>query len=622
VKSDPQNVFARFRAGVQRLQALVPELHAAVDGAQPLGELPGWQALCGKPAQFPLFEGKPCLVATLFGPTGGGKSTVFRGLTGIDVPAGNVTRPVTHACAAAIPAACAVELDIDGLFPAFTVSPLESAGQLSDRDAPDNALYWMQYSAGARDNVWLVLVDVPDMNSVDRFNWERAERMLVRAEIVVLVVYPESYVDDRLVEYLQRCCADAGMLAYVHTKTSREDALVRWDDLLQRVSRDLPAFQACRRDGRSLAEFLAQSPVYYSERLDTEAAPALLPLNEETPAFNDLLKGRDAAQILMGNLREVTSQGVRSCQELCGRARVRSEELGRLIAGVDKQIDEYARRIAGSEFVAGQLLELVLECVEESRPTVVRYALWPIRWLTRQCRNLVSLTRATINALRGRESRPALRRREDLEAERLAAAAESLVDLWRENTRHTDVVDMSMAACRHVLDVFGNLPPPAVKDEWEHAVRAHIRDWIARNFWATTVAGSFTDVLAVIGGTAVVVDLCLTGGTGTLFGGVLTTKLGIVGAAGTGVGVPALVYKLLEGFGLKRVTDQADERWRAQRTGELAVHLRAHLAQPLFMARYEKNLAALNAPGDDEDSTLIDACETVCADLTQLMEEV
>jgi energy-coupling factor transporter ATP-binding protein EcfA2 len=622
VTRELHKVFADFRASVQRLQVLVPRLHTALGDAQPLEALPGWQALCGKPSNFPLFDDKPCLVATLFGPTGGGKSTLFKALTGIDVPASNVKRPMTYACAAALPRACAQEGHVNSLFPSFETHRLARPQQLSDEESPGNALFWAAYDSGRNDSVLLVLVDVPDMNSVERMNWARAERMLARAEIVVLVAYPESYIDDRLVSYLEHCCREAGLLAYVHSKSPRDEARARWDDLLRRAKEDLPGFATRRQDGRTLAQFLAGSPVYYSERVEADGRPVLLPLGESTPAFDDLLKGRDAAQILLSNLAEITALGVESCRALCEQARERRAELEQLIGHVDEQIDEHAARIAGSEFVAGQLLEIVLECVQESRPMAIRLALRPVTWVTRQCRHVYGLLRGTIDALRGRASRPALRRREELEQERLAAAAESLVDLWRENAAHARVADVSMAACRRVVKAFTRQPVPAVEDEWEHAVRRHVREWIERNFWLSTVAGSLTDVLAVIGGTAIVVDLCVTGGTTTLFGGVLTTKLGIVGAAGAVGGVPALMYKLLEGFGLKRVTDKADALWRAQRTRELAAHLRAHLAEPLFLAQYEAALGALNASADGDTRTLLDACEAECDELTRLMEDV
>lgn len=52
---------------------------------------------------FSSLGGREVLVATLYGPTGAGKSTLFRLLTGIPVPAGDEVRPVSYASALAVP---------------------------------------------------------------------------------------------------------------------------------------------------------------------------------------------------------------------------------------------------------------------------------------------------------------------------------------------------------------------------------------------------------------------------------------------------------------------------------------------------------------------------------------
>ena len=43
------------------------------------------------------------LVATLYGPTGAGKSTLCRLLTGVPVPAGDDVRPVSYASVVIVP---------------------------------------------------------------------------------------------------------------------------------------------------------------------------------------------------------------------------------------------------------------------------------------------------------------------------------------------------------------------------------------------------------------------------------------------------------------------------------------------------------------------------------------
>src|SRR5690606_22842875 len=101
------------------------------------------------------------------------------------------------------------------LFPGFVLAPLEDIQELRRPGADDSRLLYVSYSSdAAAQPLPLVLVDVPDFNTVEQANWDKADRVLDRAEVVVFVVFGDGYKDERVVSELARCCRKAGFLAY------------------------------------------------------------------------------------------------------------------------------------------------------------------------------------------------------------------------------------------------------------------------------------------------------------------------------------------------------------------------------------------------------------------------
>ena len=624
---DTRVIFEQFHAAVQTLLLTAPKIHSVIEPEQPIETVPGWRELCGKPRTFAQYAGKPVLVAVLFGPSGAGKSTVFRLLTGIDVPAGNVVRPVSHSCAVAVPRACAQQIEIGELFPDHTLEPLTNMESLRDREAPEDRAYWAAYDDKAAEGVWLVLADVPDFNTVCKGNWAKAERMLARAEIVIFLTYPEAYVDHRVVQQLERCCRHAGHMAYVFVKQGKDDARQRWANLLERAYNDLPQFAQKRADGRTLAQFLGACPVYYSEHAATPELNGIQPLCNGAAAFDSLMRGRDGARILLSNLLEIAKSGIASCRDLCDKAAAVATELSRRIERINASVARHAEVIAGTEFPAGRLLELIIEVARASRPRWVRLLFAPLSIVAKLPLAAARLIKSAIVYFKG-PGQQSIQQRETLERERLAQATESMCDEWRAafpdecQTGHA----LTMSRCSEVRSAFLKLPLPKVHADWENAVRSHAVGWIKEHPWRTTLIGSLSDILVAIGGAAIVLDLCVAGGTSTLFSGVLLSKLGIIGAAGAGCAGASILLKLFEEFGLGHVLHEADAMWRAQRQGEFTAHIRERFARPLLLGQCETRLAQLTAPvsgreTEHADETILTACRAACATLEQLGRE-
>lgn len=130
-----QTTIDHFRSQIEITLEGIESLRAWTEDGRALDALPGWRELKGRPLVWASKGEKPWLVATLFGPTGAGKSTVFSLLTGLQVPAGNVIRPVTFNPIVAIPQSLSLPHRIAGLFPFKKLSPLDDFEKLMDKTA-------------------------------------------------------------------------------------------------------------------------------------------------------------------------------------------------------------------------------------------------------------------------------------------------------------------------------------------------------------------------------------------------------------------------------------------------------------------------------------------------------
>ncbi|TVQ99406.1 MAG: hypothetical protein EA399_07380 [Desulfovibrionales bacterium] len=581
---------------LNHLLECVPRMHRALGrNDADLGDLPGWSELVGRPGRIIAHEGRVCLVCVLFGPSGAGKSTLFRLLTGIPVPAGETRRPMTFHPTAAVPEPLRDILNLAELFPGYQLQPLRDMDMLQnlllDGPKPGKDLFFQYYRRDQPERLpgqaWLVLVDVPDFNTVERSNRTRAEAMLGRAETVIFLVYPEAYKDAAVMEQLQAAAGRAGHLIYMITKVSAPDAdkaaRTIWEDVRYHVRR-APEFQTMRGDGRRISEFVEQAGVYYARRDPELRLEDIRALNPDAPDFWSLVTGQDALEVYWSNLLEVLDQGLTTAQGLAREAATAREELRQHLITADQRIVEVSERIAGSQFPAGELVELIIDVVKESRPGWLRILTLPV---ARAAGMLLSL-RGLFAKFRKTERKTVLRDRRELEQRRLEEAVDVLLSAWRRDNP-TETALFSTGRCREAARRFQEYAPPPVRDDWKEALRADVRDWSRRHPWYGSLVGTLSEMLVLLGGAALVLDLAVSGG---IFGAV--GQLGVAGAAGAGSLGAGTVLKMFEELKLKDILEKADVKWRSQRRDELETHLREHLARPLFVNDWQQRIQSLD----------------------------
>ena len=605
-----------FLDDVGGLLRAIPAVHAAARPGAAVDDMDGWGATAARFAAYRSRGGDPALVGVLFGPTGAGKSTLFRLLTGLDVPAGGHVRPLTHGCVAAVPGPVADAGPLDDLFPGYARLEEIAAPEgfrLLTQSGPADTLYYSRYDPPpGQGTLPLVLVDVPDFNAVDESNWAKAERMLARAEVVVFTVYQEAYKDRRVVDALIRCCGVAGFVAVLFTKTDPDAAPVIWADLLTWLKTDPTAETVRRRDGRPVHEFLAACPVYYSPRAPAPGLDDVKPLAPASPPFTSLLRGEDGEEILLAGLLEPTSRAVRSSRGLLAEARALVVRLDDELARARGLLPASADRVAVSELPIGKIVQIVAEESVKLR-TSGRLLKWvgTSRTVFMRVSSGLKTGWSRLASLFTRKRPPELRDRKQVERERLREECAGLFTAWR-SMCPADAVDgglLSVARHQPLRAAFEAVDLPDPGKEWEGFVREEARGWAAAHPVRSLSMALAPDVLAVVGLGLMVLDLGVTGG-------LVTAKFMVAGrvmnldviAASAGLGASAgVILKVLDSMGLTQLVQRASLRWREVRKDEVAAHIDAHLFTPTFEPRRVRLDALKNARLDD--------CDRVCARL-------
>lgn len=578
-----------FLNATDRLAALVPELLRLLGDQEKLPT--GWSALLERAGALRRQGGRLALVATLYGPTGAGKSTLFRNLTGIEVPAGDEIRPLSRGCAMAVPEQwdqADREPALRAVLPGFDLRPLDRPDRLRQEDGQGLVWYRSADRLGGEsrteakaDAPGLFLVDVPDFNSLEIVNHERAERVLRRAEVVVFVVTGDSYADQKVVEELARCCQVAARLVILITKVaSPEKAQLKWADLLNdKLNRtDLPwraKFQGKREDGRTLEAFLRECPVHAWPFSAQPRLEDLRPVTAGAPTLASLLLGLDAEKVAAEGLLQAGASSAEWVGQLAARAEAARGERQRWRASLDEDLAKAGLAVAGHEFPIGRTLEVLMEEARAGQNQVFRWITYPFSRISAWMQGgFQMVTEAIRSAIRKPTPGGELVRLEDAERKSLKRVAEELVDKWRDRWPAW-VGSLDSGQCRKACDTLGSVALASPQTNWEDALRLSARAWVEKHpTWAHTLPVVLD--LTTVGGLGLfVLDISTTGGL--LGSHVVLGSLGAGGLMAGGAGLAAMLARMADNMHFKGVLEDADRSWREQRGREIADHLRKHL---------------------------------------------
>lgn len=277
-------------------------------------------------------------IVALAGGTGSGKSSLFNALVGREFAVPGVARPTTAHVSAAVWADGA-----DALLDWLEVDPERRLRRHIDQlDSADEAAL-----SG------MVLLDLPDHDSVSARNRAVVDRIVPMADLLLWVVDPQKYADHALHESYLRAASERQRPSLV--VLNQVDRLTTEDAWA--VARDLQRLLAV--DG------LTQVPV--------------MPVSAVTGQGLDILRAELAGAV---SARTVAAEAVRSELVSAGRALARAlardadphlpdiEELVEALAraaGVDARADAVAARVRGGTTEVGTTWRLHIPTVERER---------------------------------------------------------------------------------------------------------------------------------------------------------------------------------------------------------------------------------------------------------------
>lgn len=234
-------------------------------------------------------------VIGLFGATGSGKSSLFNALAGREISRVAATRPTTSQAVAAIHGTADPEELLDWLMIDRTVR-LESRSALTtvtpERPSLLRRLIRPGQAPSGPEEGGLILVDLPDFDSLERGHREVVGRFAQRVDVMIWVFDPQKYADAVVHrEYLEPLAVHGGAMLAVLNQADRlpeADRAAVLEDLAGHL----------RRDGAE--RLMVRPPLAVSARTADG-------LDELAAAIAPIVAGRGATrQRLEADLDEVT----------------------------------------------------------------------------------------------------------------------------------------------------------------------------------------------------------------------------------------------------------------------------------------------------------------------------
>lgn len=221
-----------FPAASVRYPGLTP-------GAEEIEDLAGY--IAKRLAVFSYGRSMPCLWVVLLGGTGTGKSTLFNALCGGHLSETGVERPKTDGPIAYAHKDCAMDKGFP--FPPIEVRkyPVEAVpgGQAATGQA--GRLLVLEHARAAWSH--LILVDTPDLDSVEKENREFAEDIALLSHLVLFVTSQEKYADEVPYLFLKRLMREKKPYYFILNKA---DEKTSWEEVLQTLRGDMIPLQKDR----------------------------------------------------------------------------------------------------------------------------------------------------------------------------------------------------------------------------------------------------------------------------------------------------------------------------------------------------------------------------------------
>lgn len=322
------------RTETTRLQERVDRLRASMEWASEAIDAPVREAVHATITRCDerLALGVDHTVVALAGGTGSGKSSLFNALTGTEFAVPGVARPTTAHVSAAVWGEAGALLDWLDVAPERRLAMAGQPGNHGDMEG-------------------VVLLDLPDHDSVNEHNRAVVDRVVPLADLLVWVVDPQKYADHALHAAYLTVASDHGQPSLVvlnHVdRLADADADAVAQDLARLVQsqgiEDVPVRLASARTGRGidglraeLAEAAAsRSVAAEAVRADLVAAGRMLEKALERES-DPVLPSADGLIAALGRAAGIEARADAAAAVASGQAKVLPESLGAPVAAVEQ----------------------------------------------------------------------------------------------------------------------------------------------------------------------------------------------------------------------------------------------------------------------------------------------
>ncbi len=273
----------------------------------------------------PHLAGEGCLVAAIAGGTNSGKSTVFNLLLGSDISPIVATAAATRHPVLAASAERASQCLDSKLMPEFKPLPLEDKQAAVSRDAPADLMYVVS-TERLPDS--LVLLDTPDVDSIEKEHWTVAENIRAAGDVLIAVLTGEKYKDEKVVSFFRAALESGRVVIPVMNKANPADDYEVARQQLESFRSDVGMDGAC---------FVIPHDFTLSEHFDD-----LIRDVDGTTDLNTYLRSLNVGEIKM----RVFNDTVAHFAEHSGKSLEKMEGIAKSFSAAVQQFDERAQRYA------------------------------------------------------------------------------------------------------------------------------------------------------------------------------------------------------------------------------------------------------------------------------------
>ncbi len=278
---------------------------------------------------LPHLAGEGCLVVAVAGGTNTGKSTVF------NILVGQTTSPVRTTAAATCRPVLAgnakrAQQALDALLlPEFKPTPLQDAESIVRRDSVEDTLYVTE-NAALPDT--LVVLDTPDVDSIDLTNWTVADNIRATGDVLIAILTAEKYKDERVVAYFREAHAAGRIVLPLMNKADPANAYASAVSQLEEFRKDVGLGDA--------ASFVAPHDFSFGE---DPASTTIASATGGAP-LRAHLNGLDVGEIKQRVFRDTVTHFLAEAETFLDKAATTQRKLEEVAVDFDGRIEGYAER--------------------------------------------------------------------------------------------------------------------------------------------------------------------------------------------------------------------------------------------------------------------------------------